>query len=78
MISKVEKFENSDLSSLRNELLNAGIDSFQAAQILAAFLAMRGYGVGTDQARDAVLRIENNGCSLDCMQKELERVALVM
>ena len=28
--------------------------------------------------RDAALRLESNACSLDCIQKELERVAFVM
>ncbi|MFT4114829.1 hypothetical protein [Silvibacterium sp.] len=78
MTSKVEKFGDSDLSQLRNELLDAGLDSFQAAQVLAAFLSIRGYGIGTEQARDTVLRLENSNCTLDCMQQELERVALVM
>jgi hypothetical protein len=76
--SKVEKFGLNDLTNLRNELMESGLDSFQAAQVLSAFLAGRGYGIGTEQARAAVLRLEHNGCSYDCMQQELERVALVM
>lgn len=78
MNHRVEKFGEQELSHLRNELLDAGIDTFQAAQVLSVFLTIRGYGIGTEQARDAVLRLENNGCSLDYMQQELERVALVM
>jgi hypothetical protein len=75
--SRVEKFEPSELRNLRNELME-GIDSFQAAQVLSAFLSGRGYGIGTEQARDAAMRIESAGCSFDCMQMELERVARVM
>jgi len=76
--SRVEKFALSELTGLRNELMESSLDSFQAAQILSTFLTGRGYGIGTEQARDAVLRLESAGCSYDCMQKELERVAQVM
>jgi hypothetical protein len=75
---KIEKFAASELASLRSELMQSGIDMWQAAEVLAAFLAGRGYGVIPEQARDAVLRLENSGCSEDCMQLELERLALVM
>jgi hypothetical protein len=75
---KIEKFAANELSSLRTELMQAGIDAWQAAEVLAAFLAGRGYGVIPEQARDAVLRIENAGCSQECMQIELEQLALVM
>jgi len=76
--SRVEKFALNELTNLRNELMESGLDSFQAAQVLSTFLAGRGYGIGTEQARAAVLRLENSGCSYDCMQRELERIALVM
>jgi hypothetical protein len=78
MNDRVEKFDVRELTNLRNELMQSGIDSFQAAQVLATFLAGRGYGISAEAARDVALRIENSGCSFDCMQKELERVALVM
>jgi hypothetical protein len=77
-ISKVEKFAANELTTLRSELLQSTIDYWQAAQVLAAFLAGRGYGVIPEQARDAVVRLEGAGCSFECMQRELERVALVM
>jgi len=76
--NRVEKFAASELTSLRNELRQAGIDVWQAAEVLSAFLAGRGYGVIPEQARAAVLRLEGAGCSYECMQSELERVALVM
>jgi hypothetical protein len=75
---KVEKFAASELAILRNELMQSGIDTWQAAEVLSAFLAGRGYGVIPELARDAVLRIENAGCSQECMQIELEHLALVM
>lgn len=75
---KIEKFAANELSSLRSELMQSGIDMWQAAEVLSAFLAGRGYGVIPEQARDAVLRLEGAGCSHECMQSELERVALVM
>lgn len=75
---KVEKFAANELANLRNEMMQSGIDTWQAAELLSAFLAGRGYGVIQEQARDAVLRLENAGCSAECMQLELERVALVM
>jgi len=76
--NRVEKFAASELTSLRNELTQTGIDVWQAAEVLSAFLAGRGYGVIPEQARAAVLRLEGAGCSYECMQSELERVALVM
>lgn len=75
---KIEKFANHELTSLRNEMMQAGIDMWQAAEVFTAFLAGRGYGVIREQARDAVVRIEGGGCSYECLQLELERVALVM
>ncbi|HTA86365.1 MAG TPA: hypothetical protein VK729_08825 [Silvibacterium sp.] len=76
--SMVEKFAVNELANLRNELMQSGIDLWQAAEVLSAFLAGRGYGINADQARDAVMRLEGAGCSYECMQTELERVALVM
>ena len=76
--SRVERFARTELAGLRNQLTQSGIDFWQAAEVLSAFLAGRGYGVNPDQARAAVMRIEGAGCSYECMQSELERVALVM
>jgi len=76
--SRVEKFGVAELAGLRSALMQSGIDLWQAAEVLSAFLAGRGYGVNADQARAAVLRLEGAGCSYECMQTELERVALVM
>ncbi|MBW4026346.1 hypothetical protein [Acidipila rosea] len=75
---RIEQFSGTELSNLRSDLLQSGIDSWQASQMLSLFLAGRGYGVDSALLRDAVLRLEVAGCSIECMQAELERVALVM
>lgn len=75
---RIEKFPAAELAGLRTELIQSGMDSFQAAELLTSFLAGRGYGVDATLARDVALRLESNACSLDCIQKELERVAFVM
>lgn len=73
-----EKFTPTDLSSLREELLHSGLDSWQAGELITSFLNIRGYGVSNHAARGAATRIESVGCTLKCMQEELEKLALVM
>ena len=77
-VPAVEKFSTADLSSLREELMQSGLDHWQAAELIGSFLSMRGYGVSSIAARGAASRIESVGCSLKCMQEELEKLALVM
>ena len=72
-----EKFPPDQLQTLRNELMQSGLDSFQAAELLSAFLAQHGYGVSHDEARTAASRIESVNFSLPCMQEELERIAFI-
>jgi|ERR1700734_2210486 hypothetical protein len=76
--TRIEKFPVAELTGLRTELLNAGVDSFQAAQMVTIYLSGRGYGVDSALVHEAVLRFEGNACSVECMQQELERVAFVM
>lgn len=76
--NRIEKFSASELSRLRNELMQAGLDSRQAAELVTAFLAMHGYGVKAELVPEVLLHLEKAGCSVNCMQAELERVALVM
>ncbi|MGC2639793.1 MAG: hypothetical protein WA294_21600 [Acidobacteriaceae bacterium] len=76
--SRIEKFPAIELAGLRTELMQSGVDSFQAAQMVTVFLAGRGYGVDPEMVREAVVRLEGNACSVECIQKELERVAYVM
>ncbi|HEX6905925.1 MAG TPA: hypothetical protein VF154_04895 [Terriglobales bacterium] len=72
-----EKFNVTELAALRSDLLQGGIDSREAAELLQVFLMGRGYGVSQEAARDAASRVEGSGCSLDVIQKELESMALV-
>ncbi|HEY4049491.1 MAG TPA: hypothetical protein VGM27_21725 [Acidobacteriaceae bacterium] len=76
--SKIEQFTPTDLGNLRTQLMQAGIDSWQAADVLSDFLTGRGYGVSPQRARDAITRLEGTDRDLDSMQHELERVAFVM
>ncbi|MGE5206652.1 MAG: hypothetical protein ACM3PW_13630, partial [Chlamydiota bacterium] len=64
-------------AALRSDLLQGGIDSREAAELLQVFLMGRGYGVSQEAARDAASRVEGSGCSLTVIQKELESIALV-
>jgi len=74
----VEKFSDIELSSLRTEMMQAGIDSWQAAEVLSVFLAGRGYGVNPENARTAISRLEGGRCDYRCMQAVLENVAWTM
>ena len=71
-------FDTTDLETLRDELLRSGLDLWQAGELISSFLAARGYGVSAGDARTIATRIEAESCSLDCMRKELGRLALVM
>jgi len=74
----VNKFALTELTDLRNELLQAGLDSWQAAELVSSFIVAHGYGVSTGDARTAVARMEGSNCSLECMQAEMEHLALPM
>lgn len=73
-----DKFTPSDLLTLRSELLQSGIDSFQSAEILCNFLSGRGYGISSQEARHVASRIEVRGFKPEYIQAELERVARAM
>ncbi len=74
-----EKFSVTELSALRNDLLQGGmVDSREAAEVLQVFLMGRGYGVSQQAAIDAAGRVEMAGCSLPVLERELESLALVM
>ena len=73
-----QKFPDAELNTLRDELRQSGLDSFQAGELLRAFLVARGYGASPDDARRAAGRIEPLGCSLPMLQAELEALARVM
>jgi hypothetical protein len=74
-----ERFTVTELTALRNDLLQSGmIDSRDAAELLQVFLMGRGYGVSPQAALDAAFRVESAGCSMPILQQELEKLALVM
>jgi hypothetical protein len=74
-----DRFTVTELSALRNDLLQSGmVDSREAAEVLQVFLMGRGYGVSPQAAIDAAGRVEMAGCSLPVLERELESLALVM
>jgi hypothetical protein len=74
-----ERFTVTELSALRNDLVQGGmVDSREAAELLQVFLMGRGYGVSQQAAIDAASRVEMAGCSLPVLERELEGLAWVM
>ncbi|WP_419805769.1 hypothetical protein [Terriglobus sp.] len=71
-------FAQQDLESLRQELMRAGLDTWQAGEMITSFLAARGFGVSMPEARTVAGRIESASCSIDCMRHELNQLALPM
>jgi hypothetical protein len=78
MNNMLEKFSVTELAVLRNELVQNGLDAFQAAELFKLFLAGRGFGASQEAAIDAASKINHSGCDIDVMQKELSSLALVM
>jgi hypothetical protein len=76
-VLQIEKFTAAELTSLRNELRRGQLDSWQAADLTANFLAGHGYGVSADHLREALACMEMSRCSIDCLQEQLERVAYI-
>lgn len=74
----VEKFSTTELAALRSELLQNSFDNWDAARLVQMFLMGRGYGVSPEAALDAASKMEGAGCSMDVIQQELSRVAMVM
>ena len=74
----IEKFPATELSGLREDLLQGGLDSRQVAELIRAFLTERGYGVSFDDARSAATNAEVLFGSLQGMQETLEKVAVLM
>ena len=77
-VRDIEKFPTLELQELRDGLLQQGLDSWQAADLIRSFLVGRGYGVSRQSARDALLRPDVISHSIDGIQAELERIAMVM
>lgn len=74
---RAEKFTVLEVAELRSELLQNGMDARDAAELMQSFLAGRGYGVSLEAARAAAFKVEGSGCSLEVMQQELNRIAMV-
>jgi hypothetical protein len=74
---QIEKFSATELTNLRSELLRGQLDSWQAADLAANFLAGHGYGASAENLRQAITSIEMSRCSIDCLQAALEGVAYI-
>jgi len=74
----IEKFPAMELSGLREDLLQGGLDSRQVAELIRGFLTERGYGVSFDDARSVATAIAVRSGSLQGMQETLEKVAVLM
>jgi len=72
-----DKFSVLEVAELRSELIRGGLDARDAAELMQRFLAGRGYGVSLEAARAAAFTVEGSGCSLEVMQRELNRIAMV-
>lgn len=71
------KFSEPEVAALRSNLLEGSYDVRDAAELLQLFLIGRGYGVSPEEARAAVSRVGGSGCSVEAIQRELNRIALV-
>jgi hypothetical protein len=74
---QIEKFSAAELTNLRSELLRGQLDSWQAADLAANFLAGHGYGASAENLREALTGMEMSRCSIDCLQAALEGVAYI-
>lgn len=75
---QIEKFAATDLTELRKELQQAGLDSWQAAELVSAFLSGRGYGVDSSDLRSKASQMDCFTGSIQRIQEELEKVAFYM
>jgi len=57
--------------------MRSHLDSWQAADLAANFLAGHGYGASADNLREALTSMEMSRCSIDCLQAALEGVAYI-
>ena len=73
----VEKFSEPELTALRTALMQGVSDFREAAELMQMFLVGRGDGVAPEEARNAALRTEISGCSIEAIQRELETIAMV-
>jgi hypothetical protein len=76
-VPQIEKFSAAELTNLRSELMRGQLDSWQAADLAANFLAGHGYGASAENLREALISMEMSRCSIDCLQTALEGVAYI-
>ena len=74
----IDKFSSPELLALRSELVQGGLDARQTAELFQLFLMGRGYGVSPQAAWDAATTVNGCGFAIETLQRELERIALVM
>lgn len=74
---QIEKFSQAELNNLRTELMRGQLDSWQAADLTASFLAGHGYGANAESLRALIANMEMSRCSIDSLQTALEAVAYV-
>ncbi len=72
------KFTAEDVADLRSELLQSGLDTWQAAELITSFLSTRGYGISAEGARDVLGVMDPQHSSVEVMHQKLERLALMM
>lgn len=73
-----DKFSVLEVTTLRNELMNRGLDSLQVADAIKVFVARRGYAISPEIARDMASRVEGIGCTVESLHMRLETLALAM
>ena len=78
MNRQFEQFSHDELATLRQELKQGGLDTFQCGAVLSSFLASKGYGVSSDRARAALNGMGPAHFTLPGLQEELEKLAFVM
>jgi hypothetical protein len=76
--ARIEKFTGNDLLVLHLQLLEAAEEPSQSREVVAAFLKRRGYGVNAELIAEVALRLDDEEFPVELIQRELERVALVM
>ena len=72
------KFSTVEVATLRSDLLQVELDSFQAAQVIKIFIAEHGYAISAGRALEAAMNFDAMGRNMKSFHRELEASALVM
>jgi hypothetical protein len=75
---RIEKFAGNDLMILHLRLMEVADEPCQGTEVLSSFLKRRGYGVDPATVAEVALRLDDEEFPMEQIQRELERVALVM